>query len=182
MKKIILLLCLLINIPLLSQTLLRYDYIETNNWANGWSVGYGNNTGFYTNAFVSSNASAALIGTGNGTSNIEEGVYVLSNVTGLNSLFEYELRFRLGSYKFNGPSATTAGLDVADYLLLYVSYDNAVNLIQEIRINGFNNTLYNYGSTQLYKTANGTLSTYSLQNGSYSDIRLKFESKWIFHN
>jgi hypothetical protein len=171
---------LIINLKSISQTLLKYDYIETYDWLGGWSVGYGNNAGFYTNASVTPTYSAALIGAGNGTSNIEEGVYVLPNVTGLNSLYEYELRFRLGSYKFGGPSAATAGLDVADYLLLYVSYDNATNLTQEIRINGYNNSLYNYNSTQLYKTANGTLSTYSLQNGQYSDIRLKFTNATQF--
>ena len=171
---------LIINLKSISQTLLKYDYIETYDWYGGWSVGYGNNAGFYTNSSVTPTYSAALIGTGNGTSNIEDGVYVLPNVTGLNSLYEYELRFRLGSYKLGGPSAATAGLDVPDYLILYVSYDNGVNLTQEIRINGYNNTLYNYGSTQLSKLANGTLSTYSLQNGSYSDIRLAFTNATQF--
>lgn len=180
MKHLLLILSILCNSLSLTQTLLRYDYIETNNWANGWSVGYGNNTGFYTNAFVSSNASAALIGTGNGTSPIEEGVYILSNVTSLNNTYEYELRFRLGSYKFGGPSATTAGTDVPDYLLLYVSYDNAATLIQEIKITGYNNTLYNYGTTQLYKFANGTLTTYSTQTNQYSDIRLRFTNTTQF--
>lgn len=164
---------------LFSQTLIKYDYIENYNWLGGWSVGYGNNAGYYTNAFVSSTSSAALIGTGNGTSNIEEGLYVLPNVTGLSTAFEYELRFRLGSYKFNSPSAASAGVDVPDYVLLYVSYDNT-NLIQEIRINGYNNTLWNYNSTTLQKTASGTLTTYSTQNGSYSDIRLKFTNATQF--
>lgn len=161
-------------IPFLSsQTLIKYDYIESYNWLGGWSVGYGNNAGYYTNAFVSSTTSAALIGTGNGTSNIEEGLYVLPNVTGLSQGFEYEFRFRLGSYKFNSPSATSAGVDVPDYVLLYISTDNT-NLIQEIRINGYNNALWNYNTTIIQKTASGTLTTYSAQNGTYSDIRLKF--------
>lgn len=179
-KNLILLLLIVIKtIPTSSQTLIKYDYIENYNWYGGWSVGYGNNAGYYTNAYVSSTSSAALIGTGNGTSNIEEGLYVLPNVTGLSTTFEYELRFRLGSYKFNSPSATSAGVDVADYVLLYVSYDNT-NLIQEIRINGYNNALWNYNSTLLQKTANGTLTTYSAQNGSYSDIRLKFTNATQF--
>lgn len=179
-KNLILLLFIVIKtISISSQTLIKYDYIENYNWFGGWSVGYGNNAGYYTNAFVSGTSSAALIGTGNGTSNIEEGLYVLPNITGLSQGFEYELRFRLGSYKFNAPSATSAGVDVADYVLLYVSYDNT-NLIQEIRINGYNNTLWNYNSTTLQKTASGTLTTYSAQNGSYSDIRLKFTNATQF--
>lgn len=180
MKKLFLFVLLLTCTKLFSQTLIKYDYIETYDWLGGWSVGYGNNAGFYTNASVSPTYSAALIGSGNGTSNIEEGVYVLPNVNGLTTGYEYEFRFRLGSYKFGGSSSSAAGVDVTDYLILYVSYDNAVNLTQEIRINGYNNSLYNYGTTQLYKTANGTLTTYSVQNGTYSDIRLKFTNATQF--
>jgi hypothetical protein len=170
-----LLLFILISFSSISQTLLKHDYIEEYDWFGGWSTGYGNNTGYYTNAFVSSNASAALIGSGNGSSVIEEGVYILPNVTGLNPLFEYELRFRLGSYKFASPTASTAGVDVSDYILIYVSYNNST-LTQELKLTGYNNNLYNYGTTQLYKLANGTLSTYSTQTSNYSDIRLRFSN------
>jgi hypothetical protein len=179
-KNLILLLFITIKVlPISAQTLIRYDYIENYNWFGGWSVGYGNNTGYYTNAFVSSTSSAALIGAGNGTSNIEDGLYVLPNVTGLVSAYEYEFRFRLGSYKFNSPSSTSAGVDATDYVLLYISYNNAT-LIQEIRINGYNNALWNYNTTLIQKTASGTLTTYSAQNGSYSDIRLKFTNTTQF--
>ena len=170
---------ILISLSSISQTLLKYDNIENYDWSGGWSVGYGSNTGYYTNAFVSGNSSAALLGAGNGSSNIEEGLYVLPNITGLNPLFEYELRFRLGSYKFAAPTASTAGVDVADYILIYVSYNNST-LIQEIKLTGYNNNLYNYGNTQLYKLANGLLSTYSTQSNSYSDIRLRFTNATQF--
>ena len=170
---------ILISFSSISQTLLKYDNIEDYDWSGGWSVGYGSNTGYYTNAFISGNASAALLGAGNGSSNIEEGLYILPNITGLNALFEYELRFRLGSYKFSAPTATTAGVDVADYILVYVSYNNST-LIQEIKLTGYNNNLYNYGNTQLYKLANGSLSTYSTQSNSYSDIRLRFTNATQF--
>ena len=170
-----LLLFILISFSSISQTLLKHDYIEEYDWFGGWSTGYGNNTGYYTNTFVSSDASAALIGSGNGSSVIEEGVYILPNVTGLNPLFEYELRFRLGSYKFAYPAASTAGVDVSDYILIYVSYNNST-LTQELKLTGYNNNLYNYGTTQLYKLANGTLSTYSTQTNNYSDIRLRFSN------
>lgn len=170
---------ILISFSSISQTLLKYDNIENYDWIGGWSVGYGSNAGYYTNAFVSGNSSAALLGAGNGSSNIEEGLYVLPNITGLNALFEYELRFRLGSYKFAAPTASTAGVDVADYILIYVSYNNST-LIQEIKLTGYNNNLYNYGNTQLYKLANGSLITYSTQNNSYSDIRLRFTNATQF--
>jgi hypothetical protein len=170
---------ILISFSSISQTLLKHDNIETYDWFGGWSTGYGSNTGYYTNAFVSGNTSAALLGAGNGTSNIEEGVYVLPNITGLNALFQYELRFRLGSYKFAAPTASTAGVDVADYILVYVSYNNST-LIQEIKLTGYSNNLYNYGNTQLYKLANGSLSTYSTQSNSYSDIRLRFTNATQF--
>lgn len=170
---------ILISFSSISQTLLKYDNIENYDWIGGWSVGYGSNAGYYTNAFISGNSSAALLGAGNGSSNIEEGLYVLPNITGLNALFEYELRFRLGSYKFAAPTASTAGVDVADYILIYVSYNNST-LIQEIKLTGYNNNLYNYGNTQLYKLANGLLSTYSVQSNSYSDIRLRFTNATQF--
>jgi hypothetical protein len=164
---------ILISFSSISQTLLKYDNIEDYDWFGGWSVGYGSNTGYYTNASVSGSASAVLLGSGNGSSNIEEGLYVLPNITGLEPLFEYELRFRLGSYKFAAPTASTAGVDLADYILIYVSYNNST-LIQEIKLTGYTNSIYNYGITQLYKLANGSLSTYSTQSNSYSDIRLRF--------
>lgn len=180
MKKFFLFFLIVFFLPFLfSQTLIKYDYIESFNWLGGWSVGYGNNTGYYANAFVSSTSSAALIGTGNGTSNIEEGVYVLPNITGLDQGFEYEFRFRLGSYKFGSPSSLSAGVDIADYVLLYISTDNTT-LVQEIKINGYDNALWNYNTTLIQKTASGTLTTYSAQNGTYSDIRLKFTNATQF--
>jgi hypothetical protein len=175
----LLILLLLCNYGVFAQTLLKYDNIESYDWYGGWSTGYGNNSGYYANASVSGTSSAAVIGSGNGTSVIEDGVYVLPNVNGLSSALQYELRFRLGSYKFGGQTAATAGVDVADYVLVYVSYNNST-LIQEIKINGYNNTLYNYNSTQLYKVASGTLTTYSAQNGNYSDVRLSFSGTTQF--
>lgn len=124
MKKLILFFSLSLTSSLSSQTLIRYDNIENYNWTgSGWAVGFGSASGYYTNAFVSSNSSAALIGSGNGSSAIEEGYYLLPNVTGLSSSNSYEFKFRLGSYRFSNSTATTAGNDAADYITVQMSTD-----------------------------------------------------------
>jgi hypothetical protein len=158
MKKLILLLLF----PLLtrSQTcLLVYDYMETYTWFGNWNTPV--NTGFYTNYFISSNASAALIGAGNGSSGLESAIYVLPNVTGLNTIYAHKLSFRLGSYRVSNPTAATAGVDGADYVDVRYSTNNGVTAFTEMRIAGNANAYWDYNVATAAKTANGTMTTYA---------------------
>jgi hypothetical protein len=158
MKKLILLLLF----PLLtrSQTcLLTYDYMETYTWFGDWNTLA--NTGFYTNYFVSSNASAALIGVGNGSSAIESAIYVLPNVTGLNTIYAHKLSFRLASYRVSNPTAATAGVDGADYVDVRYSTNNGTTYTTEMRIAGNANAYWDYNVATAAKTANGTMTTYA---------------------
>lgn len=181
MKLFSLVFTLLLSLNLFSQTLIKYDYIETWDWLGGWAVGFGSNTGFYTNAFVSSNLSTALVGSGNGSSPIEEGYYILPNVTGLDPTKLYYFKFRLGSYRFSNPSATTAGVDASDYINVFVSTNGGTTYTSEIRVTGFSNARWDYNTSgNIIKTANGTLTTYTPAVGGnrtstgdgYSDIQL----------
>jgi hypothetical protein len=166
MKKLILLFSLLLTASLSSQTLIRYDNIENYNWTgSGWAVGFGSASGYYTNASVSSNSSAALIGSGNGSSPIEEGYYLLPNVTGLSSSNSYEFKFRLGAYRFSNSTASTSGNDASDYVTVQMSTDGGSTYTQEIRVTGFSNAIWNYNSASIYKISNGTLTTYSPTTG-----------------
>ena len=158
--------------------LIKYDYIETWNWSSGWSIGP--NTGYYTNAFVTSNSSAALIGNGNGSSPTETGFYVLPNVTGLNTSSNYILSFRLGSYKITSTGATS-GVDVPDYVDVQLSTNGGVSYVSELRVTGNNNAYWSYASTAIAsKTANGLLTTFTPVGGGdrtstgdgYSNIKL----------
>jgi hypothetical protein len=146
-----------------TQTLIAYDYIETFNWGvggSGWAVGCGP-CWYSGGAFVSSNLSAALIGSGNGSSPIESGTYILSNITGLNTTSTYTLKFRAGSYKLNAPSAGTAGNDVGDYFDVQYSSNNST-YVTEMRITGFSGALWNYNlNATASKNANGTMTTYT---------------------
>lgn len=165
MKRLLLSLFVLLNTLSYSQTVIAYDYIETTSWGTGgagWSVGCGP-CGYYINAFVSSNSSAVLIGSGNGGSGIESGTYILSNITGLSATSSYMLKFRAGAYKFSSPLAATAGNDGPDYFdVQYSSNNGATAYITEMRITGFGNAVWNYNTNATAsKTANGTLTTYA---------------------
>jgi hypothetical protein len=164
MKVLLIILFSLLQIIVFSQTPVYYDYIENWNWSGGWAVGFGNNTGYYNNAFVSSNRSAALIGKGNATSQTEEGYYILPNVTGLNPSNSYYFSFRLGSYRiFN--TGTTSGNDTPDYIEVSYSTNNNT-YTSEIKITGSTNAYWNYNNMGfISKTANGTLSTYGPSAG-----------------
>ena len=182
MKKLLLLILTFLSISIKSQictTMVAYDYIETYNWSSGWAVGFNGN--YYTNAFVSSNASAAVIGGGNGTSPIEDGYYILPNITGLNSTNTHYLEFRLGSYRFGNPTATTSGTDVGDYVDVQLSTNGGTTYVSELRVTGNNNALWTYASTAVAsKTSNGVLTTFTPAGGGdrttlgdgYSIIRL----------
>lgn len=149
----------------ISQGVLYYDRIEDWNWSGGWSVGFGNNTGFYSNAYVSPNLSTALIGVGNGSSNTEEGIYILPNKTGLNPNNTYTFSFRLASYRFSS-TGSTSGVDANDFVNVSLSTNGGVTWTSEIRITGFSNAFWNYNNNAfILKLANGTLSTYSPTGG-----------------
>ena len=160
MRNTLVLLILLINLFIKSQTCpVRFDNIESYDWVGaGWAIGYQGN--YYTNAFVSSNASAALIGGGSGTSAYELGYYILPNVTALLPTYAHQLTFRLASYRFSNPTAATAGVDLQDYVDVFLSTDGGTTYVGEIRITGNNNAYWDYSSTATYtKVANGALAT-----------------------
>jgi hypothetical protein len=162
MKKLLFLFLLISNFTI-SQTLIAYDYIETMSWGtggSGWTVGCGA-CGYYSNVSVSPTLSAALIGSGNGSSPIESGTYILSNITGLTLTSSYTLTFRVGAYRLGAPSATTAGNDAADYFDVQYSTNGGVSYTTEIRVTGFSNASWNYN-------LNATAS--KIVNGSRTDF------------
>jgi hypothetical protein len=179
MKKILFLLLIpFYSFSQICPTVVLYDNIEVYTWLSGWSLGP--NTGYYTNAFVSSTASAAIIGAGSGSSAIESGYYVLPNVTGLNPSYNYILSFRLGSYRFTSTGATS-GVDVPDYIDVQLSTNGGVSYVSELRVTGNNNAYWTYASTaSASKTANGLLTTFTptaggdrtLTGDGYSNIQL----------
>lgn len=179
----LLILMLLCNYGVFTQTLLKYDNIETYTWSGvWWNLTPG---GYYTNAKVSGTSSAAIYGAGNGTSVVEQNWYSMPNVTGLNSAYQYEFRFRLGSYWFSNSTATTKGVDAADLVEVQVSRDGELTYTSELRITGFNNSNWDYNSVGIINhTADGvfnsTSDTYTSASGNnttlstgYSVIKLK---------
>jgi hypothetical protein len=76
MKKLILAVCLSVTALINAQTLIAYDNIENWTWPGNWFIPAAT-TGYYTNAFVSSNASAVIYGTGNSSSVLEQDWYEL---------------------------------------------------------------------------------------------------------
>jgi hypothetical protein len=139
-------------------SLLAYDEIETYTWAGLWSSLA--SAGYFTNVSVSSNASAALIGSGNGSSAIEQSTYVLPNIV-VNANHAHIFRFRLGSYRITS-TATTSGVDAADYIDVRLSTNSGITYAPEMRITGFSNAFWNYNTNATAsKTANGTLQTFA---------------------
>lgn len=159
MKKLILLLLF----PLLtrSQTcLLTYDYMEVYTWFGNWNTVV--NTGFYNNASVTPSLSGVLYGAGNGSSAIESANYILPNVTGLNTTYAHRLSFRLASYRFSNPTATTAGVDGPDYIDVRYSTNAGVSYVTEMRIAGNANAYWDYNAlATASKTVSGVLTTYA---------------------
>jgi hypothetical protein len=152
------LLFLLFNYGVFAQTLLKYDNIEAYDWTGVWWNP--NPGGYYTNASVSGTTSAAILGAGNGTSIIEQNWYSMPNITGLNSAYTYEFRFRLASYTFSSPSATTRGVDAADYIDVQVSRNAGTSYVSELRITGNNNATWQYQTTGVINhVANGVFSS-----------------------
>ena len=147
MKKILLfILSVLFSINVYTQSCtstVYYDNMETFTWFGDWFQTFppfGNttttNVGFFTNASVSPTQSAVIYGSGNGSSGREQDWYSLPNRTGLNPLYQYQLKFRLASDTISGPTAATRGLDGADYLSVQVSTNGGVTYNTELRITG----------------------------------------------
>lgn len=129
-----------------TQTVIQYDNMETWTWAGLW-WSFVPTAGWFTNASVTPSESAAIYGLGSGTSAIEQDWYVLPNVTGLNPSRLYQLKFRLASYTFSNPTATTRGVDVTDYVDVQVSTNGEISYNSELRITGNSNARWDYGAT-----------------------------------
>lgn len=162
MKKYLLLLTFFIHWNLsysqTCNTTLVYDNVELYTWFGLWNSL--TNAGYYTNVFVSSNASAALIGVGLGSSAVEQSTYVLPNVA-VNSNFQHIFRFRLGSYRITS-TGSASGTDLADYVEVRLSTNNGTTYVPEMRISGFGNAYWDYNTNATAsKTANGVLQTFS---------------------
>lgn len=152
----LLFLFLVLTTNLFSQTIIRYDYMETWNWAGLWWTP-AVTAGWATNASVSATESAVLYGLGSGTSAYELDWYSLPNVTGLNTTSQYVLKFRLASYTFSNSTAATRGVDVGDYVSVLVSTDGGVTYITELRITGNNNATWPYNTAGVVNhIANGS--------------------------
>jgi hypothetical protein len=158
MKNIFLTLLMLVTTNLISQTLYKYDYVETfdTDWSGIWWTPAAT-TNYYTNAFVSSTSSAVIYGIGNGTSAYESDWYSFPNLV-VDAAYDYQFKFRLGSYRFTSTSGTR-GVDAADYITVQLSTNGGTSYVNELRITGASNAFWNYNSTAYTKTANGTLTT-----------------------
>jgi len=155
MKKLLLSLFLVFTWMVNSQTVIRYDNMETWNWAGLWWTPAAT-ANWFTNASVSPTESAVLYGLGSGTSAIEQDWYSLPNVTGLNPAKQYQFKFRLASYTFSSPAAATRGTDAADYVSVQVSTNGGVSYVNELRITGNSNAQWSYSATGVINhTANG---------------------------
>ncbi len=115
--------------------------------------------------FVSSNLSAAIYGSGTGTSGNEQDWYSLPNKTGLDINKQYQLKFRLSSRTFSNSTATTRGVDVADIVDVQVSRNGGA-FISELRITGNSNATWTYASTGVVNhTANGSFTNSAAPTG-----------------
>jgi hypothetical protein len=180
MKNILLSLLILLTNISISQTLYRYDYVETfsSDWSGIWWTPI-TTTNYYTNASVTPTTSAVLYGAGNGTSAYESDWYSFPNLV-VNPNNDYYFTFRLASYRFTSTNATR-GVDGADYITIQLSTDGGTVYNNELRITGNANAFWNYNTNASYtKTANGTLTTIGPSAGGdrtstgdgYSVIRL----------
>lgn len=160
MKHILIIFCL-ISLFTKSQTCtLVYDNMETYTWFGNWNTII--NTGFYSDASVSTTLSGVLYGSGNGSSAIESANYILPNVSGLNTAYAHRLTFRLASYRFSNPTAATTGVDGPDYVDVRYSTNNGTTYTTEMRIAGNANAYWNYNALGIAsKTASGIMTTYA---------------------
>ena len=142
-----------------SQTLYKFDYVETfdTDWSGIWWTPAAT-TNYYTNAFVSSTSSAVIYGIGNGTSAYESDWYSFPNLV-VDPAYDYQFKFRLASYRFTSTSGTR-GVDAADYITVQLSTNGGTSYVNELRVTGNSNAFWDYNTAASYtKTANGTLTT-----------------------
>jgi hypothetical protein len=154
-----LLLFLMLPVLTLTQTLYKFDYVETfdTDWSGIWWTPAAT-TNYYTNAFVSSTSSAVIYGIGNGTSAYESDWYSFPNLV-VDPAYDYQFKFRLASYRFTSTSGTR-GVDAADYITVQLSTNGGTSYTNELRITGNSNAFWDYNTAASYtKTANGTLTT-----------------------
>lgn len=159
MRNFILILTLFINVNFCEsqQTLIAYDYIETYDWFGSWWTPAAT-TGYFTNISVSPTASAAIYGAGNNT--IEQDWYVLPSIT-VDATKDHIFKMRLAAQTISGPTASTAGLDVGDYITVQLSKDGG-GYVSELRVRGFSNSYWDYSSTATAsKTSNGILDIFT---------------------
>jgi hypothetical protein len=168
MKNLLLTVFLFLTTTLHCQTVVQYDYMETSSpiYASaGWWTPIATAT-WATNISVSSNVSAVIYGAGNGSSGTEQDWYSMDNVTGLNPLHPYQLKFRLASQTFTGPAAATRGLDAADLFEVQVSTNGGVSYVSELRITGNSNAIWPYTSTgSITHNANGSFTNSAAPTG-----------------
>ncbi len=156
MKRLLILLFVTLQFISFSQTQYRNDFVETfsTDWSGIWWTP-AVTTGYFTNASVSTNSSATIYGSGSGTSGLEQDWYSFPNIS-LNPVNTYKFKFRLASYSFSNSTATTRGVDAADYLSVLVSTNGGVSYVTELRITGNSNSLWNYNATGVINhVANG---------------------------
>ena len=167
MKNIILTLIFLIPFFSKSQTLIEFDRMETFSTlysTSGWWTP-ALTAGWFTNTSVSPTESAAIYGSGTSTSANEQDWYSLPNKTGLDVNRQYQLKFRLSSRTFSNSTATTRGVDVADFVDVQVSR-NGGTFISELRITGNSNATWTYGATGVVNhTANGSFTNSAAPTG-----------------
>lgn len=154
-------LLLLCNYISISQV--KYDYIETYDWSGAWYL-LTSTSGYYTNAYVSSNSSAAIYGTGGDASAYEYNWYSLPNVS-VNSSKAYVFSFRLASLRITS-TAATRGVDASDYIYVQLSKDGGVTYVNEMQIRGLFDSYWTYSATGVIsKTSNGSVTTYQPVSG-----------------
>ncbi len=168
MKKLFLSLFLAFTGIVNSQTVIQFDNMETSSptyLTAGWFIPAAT-TGWFNNVSVSPTLSAAIYGSGTGTSANEQDWYVLPNVTGLSTSKLYQLKFRLASYTFSNSTATTRGVDVGDFVEVQVSTNGEISYTSELRITGNNNARWDYSATgTITHTANGTFTNSAAPTG-----------------
>lgn len=169
MKTLLLSLLIFIALTSYSQTVIEYDRMEdasSNYLSAGWWGG-STTSGWFTNASVSTNTSAAIYGSGSGTSAYEGDWYVLPNII-LDPTHQYQLKFRLASYTFSNSTASTRGVDVGDYVDVQLSTNGGISYTSELRITGNNNARWPYESTgTIFHYADGT---YNSSNAPIGDV------------
>jgi hypothetical protein len=154
-----LLLFLLLPLVSLTQTLYKYDYVETfdTDWSGIWWTPAAT-ANYYTNAFVSSTSSAVIYGNGAGSSAYESDWYSFPNLV-VDPAYDYQFKFRLASYRFTS-TGTTRGVDAGDYITVQLSTDGGNTYVNELRITGASNAYWDYNTAASYtKIANSTLTT-----------------------